>query len=231
MIYTGTFRAGRMRRLILLLSALLLTIPSFSQAKHPFTFEDMMALKRVGAPQVSPDGKWVLFSAVDVDLAANTRTPHIWIVPISGGQEREIIKEQQADSPRWAPDGKRFAFTSSRQGGSQIWIADFDGATGTVTGTHQFTSIATEVAGPIWSPDGKNIAFTRFTNAGGSSIVVVPAGGTETTVTAASDLARNPAYTRDGTRIAYVGLGGGKPALTVVVLGGGPTLRLLPLTP
>jgi dipeptidyl aminopeptidase/acylaminoacyl peptidase len=119
-----------------------------------------MALKRVGAPQVSPDGKWVLFSAVDVDLAANTRTPHIWIVPISGGQEREIIKEQQADSPRWAPDGKRFAFTSTKQGGSQIWIADFDGATGTVTGTHQFTSIATEVAGPIWSPDAKNIAFT-----------------------------------------------------------------------
>jgi hypothetical protein len=50
-------------------------------------------------------------------------------------------------------------------------------------------------------------------------------------VTAASDFARNPTYTRDGTRIAYVGLGGGKPALTVVVLSGGPTLRLLPLTP
>jgi dipeptidyl aminopeptidase/acylaminoacyl peptidase len=148
-----------MRRLILLLSVLL-TIPSFSQAKHPFTFEDMMALKRVGAPQVSPDGKWVLFSAVDVDLAANTRTPHIWIVPIGGGPERQLIKDQDADSPRWAPDGKRFAFTSSKQGGSQIWMADFDGATGTVTGTHQFTSIATEIAGPIWSPDGKNIAFT-----------------------------------------------------------------------
>src|SRR3954470_19623828 len=126
-----------MRRLILLLSVLLLTIPSFSQARHPLTFEDMMALKRVGAPQVSPDGKWVLFSAVDVDLAANTRTPHIWIVPISGGPERQLINEQDADSPRWAPDGKRFAFTSTKQGGSQIWTADFDGAGGTVTGTHQ----------------------------------------------------------------------------------------------
>ena len=57
-----------------------------STAKHPFTFEDMMALKRVSDPQPSPDGKWVLFSAVDVDLAANTRTPHIWIVPLAGGQ-------------------------------------------------------------------------------------------------------------------------------------------------
>ena len=85
---------------------------------------------------------------------------------------------------------------------------------------------------PTWSPDGTHIAFTRFTNAGGSSLIVVPvAGGAEATVTAAADLARTPTYTRDGTRIAYVGLGGGKPSLTVVVLGGGPTLRVLPLTP
>jgi hypothetical protein len=49
-------------------------IPAFSQAKHPFTFEDMMKLKRVGEPVPSPDGKWVLFAAVDVDLAANKKT-------------------------------------------------------------------------------------------------------------------------------------------------------------
>jgi len=154
-----------MRRLVLLIIGLLtigllLSVSCFSQAKHPFTFEDMMALKRVGSPQVSPDGKWVLFSAVEVDLIANTRTPHVWVVPISGGQEREIIKDHQADSPRWAPDGKRFAFTSTKEGGSQIWIADFDLASGSVTGTHQLTSLTTEVGGPIWSPDGKNIAFT-----------------------------------------------------------------------
>src|ERR1700685_891234 len=58
------------------------TFPAFAQAKHPFTFEDMMKLKRVGEPVVSPDGKWVVFSVVDVDLEANTKTPHIWIVPL-----------------------------------------------------------------------------------------------------------------------------------------------------
>ena len=149
-----------MRRLFMVLFAFFLTIPCFSQAKHPFTFEDMMRLKRVGAPQPSPDGKWVLFSAVDVDLEANTRTPHVWIVPIAGGQEREIIKDQQADSPRWAPDGRRFVFTSTKSGNSQLWIADFDPASGNVTGTRQLTFIETEATGPIWSPDGNNIAFT-----------------------------------------------------------------------
>jgi len=158
--------------------------PAFAQAKHPFTFEDMMKLKRVGEPEVSPDGKWVIFSVVDVSLEANTKTPHIWIVPLNekagsstaqdaspsanhpapvgmtGGGERELISDQDGDRPRWAPDGKRFAFMSTKEGGSQVWIADFDGAAGNVTGVHQLTSIATEASGELWSPDGKNILFT-----------------------------------------------------------------------
>src|SRR6202522_662976 len=115
------------------------TFPLAAQAKHPFTFEDMMKLKRVGEPVVSPDGKWVIFSVVDVDLEANTKTPHIWIVPTAGGQEREIIADQDGDRPRWAPDGKRFAFLSTKEGGSQVWIAEFDGTAGTVTTVYKLT--------------------------------------------------------------------------------------------
>src|SRR6202044_3870108 len=147
-----------MRRFILgSLAFIAFALPALAQAKHPFTFEDMMKLKRVGEPEVSPDGKWVVFSVVDVNLEANTKTPHIWIVPLAGGQEREIIADQDADRPRWAPDGMRFAFIPTKEGGSQIWVADFDRAAGSVTGTHKLTSIATEAGGELWSPDGKNI--------------------------------------------------------------------------
>ncbi|MGB9489253.1 MAG: S9 family peptidase [Terriglobales bacterium] len=172
-----------MRRLIVLSVVLVtlfcLVLPAFSQARHPFTFEDMMKLKRVGEPVPSPDGKWVLFSVVDVDLAANKKTPHVWIVPLKTDSstsqkdspnpsasvgtttgERILIADQDGDRPRWAPDGKRFAFISNKEGGSQVWIADYDGAAGTVGGVHKLSSIATEAGGELWSPDGKNILFT-----------------------------------------------------------------------
>src|SRR2546421_11118330 len=147
-----------MRRFLLALLALTLATSALAQAKHPFTFDDVMKLKRVGDPQVSPDGKWVIFSVVDVDLAANTKTPHIWIVPLghgaadassasatkeksggphvspnlrdvgntnAGSKERILITDQDPDPPRWAPDGKHFAFLSTKEGGSPIWLADF----------------------------------------------------------------------------------------------------------
>jgi dipeptidyl aminopeptidase/acylaminoacyl peptidase len=164
-----------MRRLLIVSLALIaFSFSTAAQSKHPFTFEDMMKLKRVGDPQVSPDGKWVIFSVVDVDLAANTKTPHIWLVRVgadassaperssagSSAAEKILIADHDSDRPRWAPDGKRIAFLSTKEDGSQIWIADFDGTGGKVGGVHRLTAIATEASGELWSPDGKNILFT-----------------------------------------------------------------------
>jgi dipeptidyl aminopeptidase/acylaminoacyl peptidase len=133
-----------------------------SANKRPFTFEDMMALKRIGGPEISPDGKWVLFSAVDVNLPQNKKTPHLWIVPLAGGDARQLTSDPAGeDRGRWSPDGKQFLFVSARDGKSQIWVADFDSGSGKISGDpHKITSISTEADGAIWSPDGKNILFT-----------------------------------------------------------------------
>src|SRR5436305_4636960 len=101
-----------MRRLIVIL---LLILPGLAESKHPFTFEDLMALKRVEEPVPSPDGKWVVFAAQDVSLEENKKTPHIWIVAITGGESRKLTNDPAGeDRPRFSPDGKRIIFTSAK---------------------------------------------------------------------------------------------------------------------
>ncbi|HYL96904.1 MAG TPA: S9 family peptidase [Terriglobales bacterium] len=139
----------------------LLSCLSLAQSRRPFTFEDMMALQRVGEPQVSPDAHWVAFSAVKVDLKANTRTPHLWVVPLAGGDAKQLTSGISGeDRPRWSPDSKQLAYISSQGGSSQVWVVDFDAAGGNLTGEpRRVTSISTEAEGELWSPDGQNILF------------------------------------------------------------------------
>ena len=138
------------------------SLAGFAQTKRPFTFEDMMQLKRIGEPSVSPDGKWVAFSAVDVNLEANTKTPHLWIVPITSGDAKRLTPESGSgeDRIRFSPDGKRVLLESAKDGSSQIYVQDFDASTGVLSGeARKVTNISTEASGSMWSPDGKSILF------------------------------------------------------------------------
>ncbi len=148
------------RRILLLL--LCLPLSGFAQSKRPFTFEDMMQLKRVGDPIVSPDSKWVGFTAVDVSLDDNTRKPHLWIVPVAGGDAQRLTPATGPgeDRIRFAPDGKSILFVSDKDGGSQVWVQSFDTANGSLTGeARKVTTISTEASDALWSPDGKSILF------------------------------------------------------------------------
>src|ERR1022692_4889395 len=57
--------------------------PAQGQVKRPMTFADMMAMKRVSDPQISPSGRWVLFSVTDVSLEKNTKVNHLWVVSLN----------------------------------------------------------------------------------------------------------------------------------------------------
>jgi dipeptidyl aminopeptidase/acylaminoacyl peptidase len=147
--------------LALILMLAILVLAQTPSQKRPFTFEDMMKLKRVGAPVPSPDGKWVVFDCVDVDLEANTRISHLWIVPASGGESRRLNPTpNHEERPRFSPDGKRLIWTSKATDPTQIWRCKFDSKAGALVGMpHQVTNISTGADGGIWSPDGKNIVF------------------------------------------------------------------------
>jgi Tol biopolymer transport system component len=123
-----------LRRLIFLLLCASLT--GFAQTQRPFTFEDMMQLKRVGDPIVSPDSKWVGFTAVDVNLDENTRKPDLWIVPVAGGEARRLTPSTGpgADRIRFAPDTGSILFAADKDGSSQVWVQSFDSTRGALTG-------------------------------------------------------------------------------------------------
>ncbi len=154
-----------------------------SGPKRPITFEDMQKMRRLGDLDVSRNGKWVLFTATDVDLAKNTRTPHLWIVPVSGGQEQPLTDSSAGESRgRFSPDGKQIAFLTDRGQGQQIFLADFDPAAGTMGEPRQLTHISTEADNVTWSPDGKHLLFTSSVYpecSAGPSPGVAPSGSDE----------------------------------------------------
>ncbi len=145
-----------------LIALVLLASLSAVAQKHPFTFDDMMNLKRVGDFTLSPDGRWAAFTAVDVSLADNTRKSHLWIVPLTGGVAHRLTEAGQGteDRARFAPNGKQLLFTAVRNGAFQLYIQDFHSETGTLIGSpRQLTGISTEADGGLWSPDGKQVLF------------------------------------------------------------------------
>ena len=125
------------------------------------TFEDMMQMKRLGETAVSPDGKWLAYSVTTVNLDQNTKTAELWLQAIAGGEPQKLAGTQAGDSGvQFAPDGHSVLFLSGRESGQQIWLADFDPATGSASNPKKLTAISTEADNAQWTPDGKSIVFT-----------------------------------------------------------------------
>ncbi|HTB94725.1 MAG TPA: S9 family peptidase [Candidatus Sulfotelmatobacter sp.] len=124
-------------------------------AKHAITFDDMMKLHRVSAPQVSADGKWVAFSVSTPDMEANRNASNVWIVSTAGGEAMQVTQSGHDSSPAWSPDGKTLAFLSSRDGNSQVYLLSMEGGE-----AKKLTTLSTGADLFQWSPDGKTIAFT-----------------------------------------------------------------------
>jgi dipeptidyl aminopeptidase/acylaminoacyl peptidase len=145
-----------MKRFFMVSSVVLLALVSFVVAQeHRFTIDDLLKVRRVGDPQVSPKGDLVAFTITDVDKVANKSTTQIYLVPLGGGEPRQLTNdEHSSSSPRWSPDGDKLAFVSARDGEDQIWTIDISSGA-----LKKVTTISTGAGDPVWSPDGKWLAF------------------------------------------------------------------------
>jgi dipeptidyl aminopeptidase/acylaminoacyl peptidase len=130
-----------------MLLTLLLTAAVAATPAPRFDAIQMMKLKRLADPQLSPDGKWVAYQSTDVALDAGTRNTDIWIVPADGsGAPRRLTDHAAADTrPRWSPDGRRIAFVSARDGASQIYVVPAAGGV-----AKRVTGLPTEAGGVLW---------------------------------------------------------------------------------
>ncbi len=92
--------------------------------QHPFSVHDMLAMDRLGDPQVSPDGKWVAYQVSTPDVDVNKSMTDIWVTSVDGKTTKRLTSNPAADyNPRWCLNGTIF-FLSTRGGSSQIWNID-----------------------------------------------------------------------------------------------------------
>jgi dipeptidyl aminopeptidase/acylaminoacyl peptidase len=138
---------------------LLLSMPAIgvraSVAGGP-TIDDLISLKRVGSPTISPDGHWVAFTVRETNWDADRYDTQLYLANVDTGAIRQITHAaRSSNAPAWSPDGTRLAFASDRTDKRQIYVLDPTG------GEAEAITSGDDSPGAFhWSPDGKTIAYT-----------------------------------------------------------------------
>jgi dipeptidyl aminopeptidase/acylaminoacyl peptidase len=150
MVRTATSRC-------LLLLAVAAISPAGAQAPRAMSIVDMMNIPSLGDPQISPDGKQLLYELTQADWKANRRVGHIWRVNTDGSGTVQLTNGPRGESSsRWSADGAQIAFIATRgdSGQAQIYLIPNSGGE-----ARPLTNHATSVSNITWSPSGDAIFF------------------------------------------------------------------------
>ncbi len=131
---------------------------------------DVFHVQVAADPQISPDGKRIVYVRQSDDISSDRRVSNLWIVNFDGSDHRPLSTGAFSDSsPRWSPDGTHLAFVSDRDGKSQLYVLWMDSGQ-----TAKLTDLQNPPAGISWSPDGKQLAFTSLVPATPPKIATLP---------------------------------------------------------
>ena len=124
------------------------------------TVDQVLSLKRVGSPQISPDGRWVAYTVRETNWEDNAYETEIWLADTTTGsanaRSRQLTNgRKSSQSPAWSPDGTKIAFISDRTDKRQVYVISPLGGEAAA-----LTSVEDGVNAFSWSPDGRTIAYT-----------------------------------------------------------------------
>ena len=127
-----------------------------AQAPATPSIDDLINLRRVGAPAISPDGRQVAFTIRETNWEENAYETELWLG--GSGALRQLTNSKKSSlQPAWSPDGAWLAFISDRDGKRQLYRIALAGGE-----AEQLTSGDEGVANFAWSPKGSQIAFTMI---------------------------------------------------------------------
>ena len=157
-----------MKKLLLLL--LLTSQVTISQQSDKLELLDIFNLEYISDPQISPDGKQVVYIRNFKDVMTDKNLSNLWIVNFDGTQNRPLTTGNTSDnSPSWSPDGKKLLFKSNMDGKMRLYLMWLDSKQPLVI------SNSNDLPGAIsWSPNSDLLAFSKFVEKENASPIKMP---------------------------------------------------------
>ena len=150
--------------------ASLLLVSTLSFAAQPLELLDIFQIETARDPQVSPDGRRIVYTRQYGDIMKDSRPSNLWIVNFDGTGNRPLTSGNFIEySPRWSPDGSQLAFLSNRDGSPQLYRLFLDN--GQIV---KVTTLINAPSGINWSPDGRFISFIMFVAGQAPKVATLP---------------------------------------------------------